>query len=74
MIPHEYWFIVAHEAWEEAIIVHADSPQGAEDAAERVVLEQTAEYRPEGMTDQEWLTSCYEGGAWTIQAAQYKVA
>jgi len=71
-IPAEFWIVVDHEAWDEAVILHAADPQAAEDAAEAFILSATAEYRTEGKTDAEWLAELYETGHWTIRPASFK--
>ena len=71
-IPAEYWVVINHDSWEEAILVHGNTPQEAEDNAARVMLEESAEYRPEGESDAEWLTQLLENPSWSVMNASYR--
>lgn len=43
MEKYEYWCVITHEAWDEAVIVGGHTAQEAEDKAEAVVLEESKE-------------------------------
>lgn len=69
----DFLSILDHEAWDEAVVVGGNTAQEAEDAAERLLLEETAEYRDmaEWPDDADWIDVCLSEG-WTIRPASFK--
>lgn len=68
--------ILDHDEWERALVFTGATDDEAQDAAERWLLEETAEYRDPDLylnegeedTDQRWLDVCLSEG-WSIRVA-----
>jgi hypothetical protein len=62
-----YAAVLSHDAHEMAnVILSWESQEDANAKATKWLLEETASYRTEGMTDEEWLDLLYEG-EWTFE-------
>lgn len=71
MIPSEFWVIVDHEAWDEAILFHGETPQAAEDKAMTYIREAVQEWL-EPAEKEQWEHFAFEVGEWSIRNASYK--